>query len=266
MIFDISQSLYFSSTLDFAIILFVSLSAIIVNLKYLKDLKQDDKSRPPGSNGNLVRRIMFTYTKSVILAVPIHLMLVWLLHQDVEFPIWFKHLLCYEVYIKFLYVMYTGFNSLIVAGMRYTFVVHQNQLLAFGVDKAKTIFYYCSILVPVLIGILHISTSTCPKYTHKYITRSICAGLATDSNETMLGLDSNLTQRCGVANLGFFSLRNQYISMETLKYMNGFTAILVIILCSNFLEGYFYWKAFAVIRRYKSYIILFYEKRMFKII
>ena len=265
MTFHISQSMYFSSTLDFAINLFVSLSVIVVNLKYLKDLKQDDRSRPPGSNENLVKRIMSTYTKSVIIYAPAHLMLFWLLHQDVELPIWFKHGLCFEVFTNFLYLTYTGFNSFIVAGMRYTFVVHHNQLLAFGVKKTKTIFYYCSILVPLLIGMLYLSTATCPKRKMS-IARSICADLATVSNETFLGLDSNVTQRCGLANLGFFSLRNQYISKETLKYMNGFTAILVMIICSNVFEGYFYWKAFAVIRRYEFYVIFFCEKRMCRII
>ena len=160
MKFSDSQSMYISSTIDFLINVFVSIAVIVVNSKYVKDLKEDDKCRPPGSNGILVKRVMLTYTKFVIICAPTHLMLIWLLHQDFELPNWFKHLLCYDVYFKFISILYTGFNSLVVAGMRYTFVVHQNQILKFGIEETKQIFYYCSILVPVLIAICHMLTFT----------------------------------------------------------------------------------------------------------
>ena len=84
MAFRDSQSMYVSPTIDFLINVFVSLAVIVVNSKYVKDLKEDDKSRPPGSNGNLVKRVMLTYTKFVIICAPAHLMLIWILPNYVK--------------------------------------------------------------------------------------------------------------------------------------------------------------------------------------
>ena len=60
-------------------------------------------------------------------------------------------------HIAFLWLVFgmtlIVFHSFIVGLMRYTFVVHHQKTLEFGIDGAKNLFYWISILVPLIVTI-----------------------------------------------------------------------------------------------------------------
>ena len=55
---------------------------------------------------------------------------------------------------------YIGLNTLIIAFGRYLFVVHDDQVLKFGLKKVAKILIYSSFIIPLLMSLLAVSVTT----------------------------------------------------------------------------------------------------------
>ena len=147
--------MHFSSILRLILSILVCLIGTLVNVKYLKDMKDEDRYlRRIRCNGLLTKRVMTTYTITLIVSIPIRLASVWIMWENVEILTWFQYPVCYGINIARGVRIYHAFNSLVVATMRYSFIVHRQAILRFGVEKVKTLFYYASIAIPITIEIL----------------------------------------------------------------------------------------------------------------
>ena len=167
--------------------------------------------------------------------------LIWFVHEDFELPAWLQYSLCYGGYIIFWARIYFGFTSLVIALMRYTFVVHQNAVIQFGIDRAKMLFYYASIVIPIIIGILEACTLPAPGLA---LTDICIESYGQRHNITYLNL--NLTE--SVASPIYLFVRH-YISTKILYYVGCFVRALTIIIMTNVVEGILYWRSFASIKR-----------------
>ena len=233
--------MYFSSIASLIVSVFISLLGILINIKYLKDMREEDRNRGPNSNGLLIKRVMTTYTITLMMFVPTGLILHWVLNEDFELPRWFLHSLCYQAYIWQGIRIYLAFNSLVVAFMRYLFVVHNNAILQFGMEKAKNLLYYGGIAIPITIQIL----CACTIPTSNIRAATLCISSYQKLNNRTY-LNSTPSQDF---NLPIYSFVNQYISSDILYYISGFVGVLLLIIFSNVVEGILYWKSFAKIQR-----------------
>lgn len=239
------EPMYISSVGDIIIIILISLCGLLINWKFLKNMNEDDKDRPPDSNGNIIKDVMTTHTKTLMVIVPPILLLFWLLNEDLEQPMWLQYLFCYERVIVMCFRLYFGFTSLVVATMRYTFIVHQNNATLFGIEKAKTIFYYGSIVIPLMIGIMHECTIGEVPEVFRDTPRSICIDSYRNSHN-ITDFNFNVTQSIGSP---IYSFVHRYISTEITYYVSHFVHILQAIIFLNAVEGILYWKTFSYIKR-----------------
>ena len=236
----------FSSIVDLIICSTICLLGIVINVKYLKDMKEEERSLGANSNGLLIRRVMTTYTITLIVSVPIQLSLSCFLYvkdENLELPTWFQYSMCYRIYLGQGLRIYHGFNSLVVAAMRYCFVVHRNDILRFGMEKAKSLFYYGSLATPIMIEIL--VAFTFPKLNFFNAAMSLCKESYQDSHNR---IDLNVTITQGFS-LPVYSFAHRYISSDITYYVRIFVFLLIAIIFSNVVEGILYYKTFAHITR-----------------
>ena len=165
---------------------------------------------------------------------------------------WLQYSLCYYKYIYLLFRLYLAFNSLVVATMRYTFVVNQHRVFLFGVEKTKNMFYYLSLVIPMVIGVLHACTFHLPvkftsprEFSLQYPTHSVCIDYYRKSH---IITDFNFNTNQSVAS-PIYSFVHQYISTEITYYVGQFVLVLMAIIASNVVEGILYWNTFATIKR-----------------
>ena len=204
-------------------------------------MREEDRNRGPNSNGLLTKRVMTTYTITLMMFVPASLILHCVLTEDFELPRWFLHSLCYQAYIWQGIRIYLAFNSLVVASMRYLFVVHQSTILQFGMEKTKNLLYYGSIAIPIMMQIL----CACTIPTSNLLAATLCISSYQEPNNRTY-LNSTPTHDF---DLPIHSFVNQYISSDILYYLRGFVFVLLVIVFGNVAEGILYWKTFAKIKR-----------------
>ena len=239
---DSIEPMYVSSIGDLVISVLVSVSGIFVNWKFLKDMNNDDRERGPNSNGNLIKDVITTHTKTGMIFLPTVMILFWFLNQDIELPIWIQYSLCNGMpVVGKCFRIYFGFTSLVVASMRYVFIVRQNKVFFFGIEKAKTLFYYGSIVIPVVLGILSECTIRDPVHFH----HSLCVDPYPNSHNSLY-LGMNITQNIGSP---MYSLVHQYIPNEITYYVGVFVGILKVLIFLNLVEGILYWRTFTYIKR-----------------
>ena len=245
------EPLYLSSIWDLIIIISTSIASIFVNWKYLKALNNDGKARESNSNENAIKHVVSTQSKIQIVFLPVFQFWAWIGHQDFELPTWFRYSLCYKNYFASTFRIYVGFTSLVIAAMRYTFIVHHNSVLGYGVEKLKTLFYRASILIPVVLGILRACT-----FPSNYIPflggipNSICFdsnGMSNYSKDFKLNLGK------GVFDSPIYLFVHQYVSTEITYYVSKCVLILGVVIMTNVVDGILYWKTFTYNKRYHKH-------------
>ena len=242
---EYNEPIYVGSVVHTFVVIFVILGGILANWKFLQNMKEDDKNRGPNSRGILIRDVMETHSKILMVYVPAHMILLWLIHENVVFPVWPYPSFCYVKFASFsIFRIYFAFNSLAVACMRYTFVVHHDGISSFGVEKAKRFFYYGSIITPLVIGIAlectH-NTTTTPRGK----AYSTCM-LSYRNSSNATDFNNNVEQNFSSPVYWFV---HQYISTNITYYIDIFLLISARIIFANLIEGLLYWKTFNYIKR-----------------
>ena len=239
-----SDPMYISSTMDLIIIIVISSVGIAINWKYLKDMNEDDRMRPPGTHECILKDVMTTYTKGMIVYGPFYFCFLWVLNEKFELPPWFQYLLCYDQYMSSTVRLYWGLNSLIIASMRYTFIVHNKRVLQFGKARVKAMFYYGSILIPILLAVLSACSVQVPANMHN-LAQSICIDYYLEYHNISLQ-ESKEVLDFGTPVLAYV---HQYIPLEITGYIRTFVTVIGLLIFSNVLEGILYWKTFRAIRK-----------------
>ena len=238
------EPMYISSNGDLIISILIALAAICINWKFLKDMNADEKDRGPNSNGSILKDVLTTYTKAGMIFLPIGLIWYWILNEDFELPVMIQYLFCsYGNMISKFFGVYFDFTSLVIASMRYTFVVHNNSVLQFGIEQTKTLFYYGSIVIPLVLTILSEGTIEVPLY---FKPHSICvdyyAKAYNDSSELSLNITHSISSP-------IYCFVHEHISTDITYYVGWLVIILWAIIVVNVVEGILYWKTFHYIRR-----------------
>ena len=240
----IDEPIYLHSHIDPIIISLIMICGILVNWKFLNNMKDDDRERGPNSNGLLIRDIMGTHAKTQMIAWPTLWVIFWMLHVDVPFPDWLQPCFCYIKLFAYIFRIYFAFNSLAVAAMRYIFIVHNSCITSFGIIKTKTILYYGSLFVPLMIAIMSECTIDVP---------ADLGGKAFDLCQHSKHNDPMSSNFTGNASKTFsspiFILFHRYVPNNAVYLFGLFTKVCLWIIFGNLLEGVFFWKTFGYISR-----------------
>ena len=152
---------------------------------------------------------------------------------------------CYIAALIYVYSTYSiGFHSLVVAFMKYVFIVKQQKVLRIGEAKVKRMFYLINILHPLLLAIptvlaLDFETST---------SLIGCFGLKEQAIEVYGKTNVNI-KRMFLCRLNsgkdsdatlFYFIKQSFCALKT---------IWVVVLCSNILEAFLYNKIFRKMKR-----------------
>ena len=235
-----------SSIVHLILSILIFVLGTLINVKFLKNMKDDDRNLKIKTGvGLLVKRVMTTHTITLIVSTPILLIGSWLFYQNYELPTWFRFSFCYGIYIIQGLRIYHSFNSLVVAAMRYSFIVHRNAILRFGKENAKTLFYYGSISTPIIIEIL-IAFSVQKPVFYSTAMSAVLPLCTHHDSYSRIDLNVTITQEYS---LPVYSFVHRYISADITYYVKKFLFLLIAIILGNMVEGVLYYKTFAQIKR-----------------
>ena len=239
--------LYISSGADLFISSLVSSIGLLINKKFLNDTNEDEKKKGCGTSTGIVNGVMKLYTKCLMVLQPLYSLLFLLACQDLDLPEWMQYLSCYDQYIAATTRFYVGFNSLVIALMRYTFIVHHETILIFGKDKAKAIFYHGSYCIPIVLGIIHALFVPVPDNAQNPV-HSFCKNFNLYNNlqNVTCGDPDGLHDQCSP----ILSMTHRYVPVEISISIGIFLKAIVFLILSNFLEGILYWRTFNSIKKY----------------
>ena len=229
------------SIVTLLIIIVISVGGVLVNWKFLRNMKDDDKNRGPNSNGILIRDVMETHAKIQMIIWPLQMIFLWMLKYGIGFPVWLYSSCSYIKFVIHTFRIYFAFNSLVVAAMRYTFVVRQNCVSLFGIEKAKRVYYYASIIIPVIISIM--KEGTIPSDNLSVV--SICIN-SYQNTHNITDYKDNISQNFRSP---IYLFIHQCVPAEITYYIGIFVKICIWIIFGNVVEGILYWKTFSYIRR-----------------
>ena len=221
----------------------MSVVIVIVNRKYLNDMNEDDKNRHPGTPPCLISDVMRTRTIIVMVTLPYYYALAWFLSQGFYLPDWFYHLLCYDQYFIIFQRFFFSLNSLTIAMMRYTFIVHNRKVLEFGKDKAKKLFHYGSVVIPIVLAALHAFTLPVPPSGYN-LPHRICTDYLETTYNMTCGDPNGVKDDCAP----ILSVVQQYANLNVTKVIGIFVKVFFVFTYSNILDAILYWKTFKLIR------------------
>ena len=242
------------SIFDVIIDILICVLGTYINWKYLKDMKSDHRQREAGTKGKLIKDVMTTYTNILMVTVPTFMFintLQWLLKREVGILLCVERFFCFSIvqYILYAVRIYIAFNSLVVATMRYTFIVHHDYILRFGKEKAKSFFYWGSILVPNALAILMLSTLPPGDFILSFPASSICINSYWESIGNKSFVETNYDSFNQNVWVPISYLVQPHIEGELTYYLGWFARILMAIVWSNLTEAFLYWGSFANIKR-----------------
>ena len=241
--FHYPEPMYVSTEIDFVILLALTILILLVNGKYLKDMKEDTRYSLPGTAPCLINDVMIARSKAIMILVPITPFSNWFFTLDYYLPEAFYKLLCYYQYPLTFVRFYFAITSFIISLMRYVFIVHHRQVLKFGKNTAKKIFYHSSIWIPMLMTVLHAFTLPVPRQGYD-ITLETAYKFLEQSHNMTCGDPMGIKDDCAP----ILSLVHQYVPKETTRLIGIGVKIVWVIMCLNIVDGILYWKTFKTIR------------------
>ena len=233
---------------DVILCIFSTVVGVVVNCKFLHVMKADDvRNRQRGQrNGLLVKDVMTTNTiLKMVLYPPV---LFAKLYVDINLPLpeWSYHLFCYQRLLMGFIRIYIAFSSLVVAMMRFIFIVHHDMVTSWGAQKMKKIFYYSSILIPLTLALL-LDSSFSVELSQKPPGHFVCLKsyeVAHNNATTEHSIDVTSFQ----SPLHSFAILHVPLSIMDAVSIVG--RIMMAIIFTNLVEAVLYWKIFAQIKRY----------------
>jgi hypothetical protein len=238
--FKIRLTVFIMETID--LIMFISYCTVVlplgvvVNRKLYKNIKNEEHR----DKGKVVQYIMKTYSLVQCIAWPAMAVFTGVFFLlDVVFEIMECSVLRYYIgSLRFVYILirdYLGFNSLIVAIVRYVFLVFDKQAESFGVNKLKTLFISSSISVPILCVILY-------ELTHPVKQDYISFFVSEIQDENTYSNITSSAENCSnnTYNSPMYVIFNSNAPQALVTLMSAASDAMIIVIFSNLIEGCIY--------------------------
>ena len=203
--------------------------------------------------GKVIQRMLKTYTLIQCIGYPIIMISAWLLYVN-KFVLAMlpPEMTRYAIIIlRFVYTIlriYIGLNSLIIAFCRYSFIIHENKVFKFGINRIRSILLKCSIMIPIMLSFSNEATNpmeitwTCLFMTPTNSTHEVDLGNVTD----IFCSRNNAKQ---IAESLIYRIADEYLLPSIMQGMKICHTVFIVIIASNVLEGFFYYNIFAHIKR-----------------
>ena len=222
---------------------------VIINMKLYKNVSNESHQE----KGKVIQRIMKTYALVQTIALPCLLLGHLLLEIDQTFYSLFHPCLALWASAAFLFFvvttrLYLGFNSLAVAVCRYLFIVYDQQIAIFGVQKFKRLIIGISLWVPVVMALLQ--NTTMPNSNAALFP--LPATILSDNNHSCLlpkfyhslnKLPENVEESL------MYTLAQNYLSPLLISFFRSILAAATFIIFSNIIEGILYTLTFRHMKR-----------------
>ena len=229
----------------FLLLVAITTLVVLVNGKYLKDMKEDTKYRLPGTAPGLINDVMTSRTKATMIVIPLMAFTNWFFTLDLDtLPDSVYILLSYYQYPLTFVRFYFQFTTFIISLMRHVFIVHNQKVLRFGKAEAKKVFYHSSIWIPMLMTVLHACTLPIPEQGYDIPLETSYKFLEKSYNMTC-GDPMGMKDDCAPI-LSFVHL---YVSKEITKTIGIGVQISYAMMCFNIVDGILYYKTFKMIRK-----------------
>ena len=160
--------------------------------------------------------------------------------------------ICYIVSFIYSYGAYIGgFHSFHISMMKYVYIVHYERVRRFGEEKLKKIFFWAYILHPLILTIPTVILLDLEVYTSLFQ----CLGLQQELIDRYKS-NSELSKMF-LCKLNFDeNEEDNSISYMLAQSFCGVKMIWILILSTNFPEGYMYFKIFRHMKRYFIFFII----------
>ena len=234
--FIISSMEYIDLVIYLSICLVVLPIGVVVNRKLYKNLKNEEHKE----KGKAVQRIMKHYSILQCVAWPllaIYVGIYFLL--DVVFEVIDCSVALYCIFaFRIIYGLcrnYFACNSLIIAILRYVFLVFERQVESFGVRRLNILFISSSIGVPIFNIILYELTQPMEQVYISVLSDKIQYDDIFDNN-------TSLTENCSCNSYNFpiYLLFNSHAPQAIVSLMTVVLDIMLIVVYSNLIEGCIY--------------------------
>ena len=182
-----------------------------------------------------------------VLATPPILLYSMLLRLGFVESNWHPPWLCYigEAF-NLTFVTYHSFHSLCVAMVRYCFIVEENKVNNFGIQRTKDVFYYLSFVVPIVIALVLETTNRSLPFVNNPPYRQCIESSYNISNMT-IKYDTDLPNEAYTT--VFYNYLTKVIPNELVDGITIFFATILVIVLSNLVEACLYCKMFWHMKR-----------------
>ena len=231
------------------LILWSSAGVVIGKNFYIKVKKEEHQER-----GKVIQRIMKTYALVQCICWPSFGWVAYLLYLNKTAMTIFHPALIRPAIIlyRFTYTsfrVYIGFNSLIIALCRYSFVVLEMQVLRIGIKRMRKAFLISSVFMPIFIAILNEASIPIEiVWLCLFVPRSNQTILMPDENELggILCTKSNVEQ---VSESPIYSFIHGHLPQYVDNGMEIFAKVFIWLIFLNVLECFMYIHTFMFMRR-----------------
>ena len=225
-------------TVYFVFGVIVSSLGVIVNRKLYYNIKNEEHQE----KGKVIQRILKTYSIVQCISWPLIITIAFVLKANKDiFDVLPESLLRNSIVIlRVIYTFtncYTGFNSLILAITRYTFIVYDARAEVIGIIRLRKFFIFASLGLPIFLAFLNdavtpIEDTWISRFTPHYnYSFSISALNNVTSNETA-------TSIFGQSPL--FSIIHELIPTIIISGMEIICLLMIFLTFSNVVEGFIY--------------------------
>ena len=230
----------YSAIGNFFVLMLILIPGVLINMKFLNNMKYEERKE----QGKTLHRIMKTVAVAQMVLWPSILLSSWFLRVELSLKMLslnscFMHYLWFIlIFVYHSFRLYVGFNSMVVAICRFCFLVYENNVLNYGIDKFKKIVYYGSVLVPLGISILAEGVIPRQGWASSLSTNSGCTGSTTTFNDTTMERQSPI-----------YAFVQHNFSFYIIEGIEVFCYTMVFIILSNAIEGILYWYTWSYIKR-----------------
>ena len=225
------------------------IAGVIVNKKLYNKVKKEEHQE----RGKVIQRIMKTYALIQCIVYPALAILGWFLYLNktvltIIQPSVVRPVITLSRFAFTVFRKYIGFNSLIIAVCRYSFIFYEGQVFRFGINRIRYIFLTSSVSIPLILGFLN--EATIPIETVWYCF------FAPRVNETMIvsGDLASSSLVCTKSNIDeitespIYTLIHEYLSPSLNYAMEVVSKVLVSLILLNIIEGFIYLHTFVYIK------------------
>ena len=136
------------------------LTVIPTGITVCKKLYDNVKNEEHLEKGKILQRITKTYAVAQCIVWPVIAALALMLMVNKRLltflsPIWANNIIILGRFMYTVFSTYLACNSLIVATIRYVFVVCDESAARFGINKLRKAFLFASFCVPIFIAVLN---------------------------------------------------------------------------------------------------------------